>query len=254
MSNTMVKAFHCIAVSFYIILVLQLPSAPVVGFQICSDCSELRIAELRIPVSSICHHRYLSRYRSSKPISTWRKTSLFATLEYLDDSNMYNVLFRPGEGRTRSALVDACAVWCGPCKLIEPFLAKCAEIHSDKLSVLKYDVDSPNTKNLKVEMLLQGVLVRGLPTLIIYYDGVPLATRSGAISETELNQWLEDNLFSKIDDLTGDIMAGNLACGDAKLQSSEKEQLASAKNNESSETKRGFISFGSYFGRDEYAI
>ena len=103
-------------------------------------------------------------------------------------------------------------------------------------------------------MLLQGILIRGLPTLIIYHDGVPLATHSGAISETAFHQWLEDNLFSKIDDVTGEITTGNLGSSDAKLQSSEKDKSDSEKIHESGETKRGFINFASYFGRDDYAI
>lgn len=103
-------------------------------------------------------------------------------------------------------------------------------------------------------MLLQGIMIRGLPTLVIYHDGVPLATHSGAISETALNQWLEDNLFAKIDDMTGSITTGDLSSSDAKLQSTEKDKSDSEKINESGKRKRGFINFTSYFERDDYAI
>ncbi|KAL7480078.1 hypothetical protein ACHAW6_011290 [Cyclotella cf. meneghiniana] len=242
----MVHAFQPVVVSLHIILSLQFSSVPAVGFRL-----------FRVKNHSwVCHHRSETPpCRFSKPIyPSLRTTPLFTTLEYLDDSNMNSVLFFPSEGRPRSALVDACAVWCGPCKLIEPFLAKCAEIHLNRLSVLKYDVEAPNTKNLKVEMLLQGIMIRGLPTLVIYHDGVPLATHSGAISETALNQWLEDNLFAKIDDIAGSITTGDLSSSDAKLQSTEKDKSDSEKINESGERKRGFINFTSYFERDDYAI
>jgi thiol:disulfide interchange protein len=56
-----------------------------------------------------------------------RSCCLSAALNYLDDSSMNDLLFRPGEGRPRSVLVDACTAWCGPCKLIEPYLINCGE-------------------------------------------------------------------------------------------------------------------------------
>jgi thiol-disulfide isomerase/thioredoxin len=55
---------------------------------------------------------------------------------------------------------------CGPCKLIEPLITSTAEKYSAQLSILKYDVEGPNNQGLKVEMLLQGVRVSGLPTLM----------------------------------------------------------------------------------------
>lgn len=115
----MVHAFQSVVVSLYIILALQFSSVPAVGFRL------FRVKNH----SSVCHHRSETPpHRFSKPIyPSLRTTPLFTTLEYLDDSNMNSVLFFPSEGRPRSALVDACAVWCGPCKLIEPFLAKCGE-------------------------------------------------------------------------------------------------------------------------------
>jgi hypothetical protein len=120
MSKIMVDAFHSIVISLYITLALQFSSVPAVGFRL------FRVENH----SSVSHHRSdTPLYRFSKPsYPLWRMTSLFATLEYLDDSNMNSVLFFPTEGRPRSALVDACAVWCGPCKLIEPFLAKCGKV------------------------------------------------------------------------------------------------------------------------------
>ena len=122
-----------------------------------------------------------------------------------------------------------------------------AKKYSDQLSVIKYDVEGNNNKNLKVEMLLQGVMVRGLPTLLLYNDGVPLASHSGAITESDLETWLEEN-FNELNNMKNSKQDG---------QKEQKEQNVSLEENAetdeaSSGGKRGFVSFA--FGRDDYAL
>ena len=43
-------------------------------------------------------------------------------------------------------------------------------------------------------------MVRGLPTLLLYNDGVPLASHSGAITESDLETWLEEN-FNELNNM-----------------------------------------------------
>ncbi len=85
--------------------------------------------------------------------------------------------------------------WCA--KKREPTSSLAANVYSEKLSVVKYDVEGENNENLKVEMLLQGVVVRGLPTLLLYGEGVPLATRTCAITEKDLKEWLDCNRWKQ---------------------------------------------------------
>jgi thioredoxin 1 len=66
-------------------------------------------------------------------------------------------------------LVDFWAEWCGPCKMIAPVVEQVAAEYADKLRVAKMDVDSnPQTP--------QSLGIRGIPTLILFKDGVE-ATR-----------------------------------------------------------------------------
>lgn len=86
-------------------------------------------------------------------------------------------------------------------------------------------------------MLLQGILVRGLPTLILYNNGVPLATRSGAMTEQDLFDWLDEKLST----ITRKRSAGN----NVKIPTDEEREA----NNVSTGGKRGFVSFA-----DRYSL
>lgn len=80
-------------------------------------------------------------------------------------------------------LVDFWAEWCGPCKAIGPALEELAGEYAGKLTVAKVDIDSnpktPTTYN-----------VRGIPTMVIFKDGKPVATKVGAAPKSVLREWI----------------------------------------------------------------
>ncbi len=61
-------------------------------------------------------------------------------------------------------LVDFSAVWCAPCKMLEPLLEEISIEHADKLKVVKVDIDH----NPEIAMKFQ---VMSVPTLILFSNG-----------------------------------------------------------------------------------
>jgi len=87
----------------------------------------------------------------------------------------------------KPALVDFWAEWCGPCKTIAPILEEAASEYADKLSVVKLNVDeSPS--------IAQKFGIRSIPTLMIFKDGAVQAQKLGAMSKSQLTEFLDSNL------------------------------------------------------------
>jgi len=87
----------------------------------------------------------------------------------------------------KPALVDFWAEWCGPCKMIAPILNEAADEYADKMSVVKLNVDeSPNTA--------QKFGIRSIPTLMLFKDGAVQAQKLGAMSKSQLTEFLDTNL------------------------------------------------------------
>ena len=88
---------------------------------------------------------------------------------------------------TQPVLVDFWAEWCGPCKMIGPALEELSKDMGDKLTVAKVNIDeNPQTPN--------RYGVRGIPTLILFKDGQPAATKIGALPKGQLYSWVESVL------------------------------------------------------------
>ncbi len=81
-------------------------------------------------------------------------------------------------------LVDFWAEWCGPCKMIAPVLNEIADEYAGKIKVCKVDVDA----NPEVPPKFG---IRGIPTLIMFKGGNAEATKVGALSKTQLTEFVE---------------------------------------------------------------
>lgn len=110
----------------------------------------------------------------------------------LDDTNYKQTLF--ADSYDKAVLVDAYAPWCGPCKLIEPMLEKVATKWQDSLDLVKYDVEASKNPNLKLELLMQNAMPRGLPCLLLFMSGKVVTKHSGVITEEELDSLLEEHI------------------------------------------------------------
>jgi thioredoxin 1 len=84
-------------------------------------------------------------------------------------------------------VVDMWAEWCGPCKMMEPVLEEIAEEYSDKLKVVKLNIDQNQDTPLKF-----GVM--NIPTLIFFRDGKEIDRVIGAFPKKQLLNRIEPHL------------------------------------------------------------
>ena len=84
-------------------------------------------------------------------------------------------------------LVDYWAEWCGPCKMIAPILDDVAKEYQGRLTIAKLNIDQNEATPPKFG-------IRGIPTLMLFKNGEVAATKVGALSKTQLIEFLNAHL------------------------------------------------------------
>ena len=92
-----------------------------------------------------------------------------------------NVLKSPGP-----VLVDFCAEWCGPCKMLSPVLEEVAAELQGEVTIAKVNVDDSPMAPSKYG-------IRSIPTLMMFKNGQMTATKVGGMPKASLQAWIKEN-------------------------------------------------------------
>ena len=82
-------------------------------------------------------------------------------------------------------LLDFFADWCGPCKMLAPVLHEIAGEYDGVLKVGKVNVDEQRELAMRFQ-------VSGIPTLVLFKDGMPVARSVGFRPRAEIIAMVED--------------------------------------------------------------
>ncbi len=84
----------------------------------------------------------------------------------------------------KPVLVDFWAIWCGPCRVMDPIIKEVAEELGEKVKVGKLNVDEN-------QQLASEYEVQAIPTVIIFKDGQPVERLIGIQPKEKYLQSLE---------------------------------------------------------------
>ena len=84
-------------------------------------------------------------------------------------------------------LVDFYADWCGPCKMMAPFVDEIAREYLGRALVAKVDTD-------RAQKATQPFGIRGIPTSIVFKGGKEVARKVGAVAKPGLEELLKQAL------------------------------------------------------------
>lgn len=104
-------------------------------------------------------------------------------IKYISDASFEQDVLKSD----KPVLVDFWAEWCGPCKMIAPILEEIAKEYEGKLQIAKMDVDANQAVPAKFG-------IRGIPTLILFKNGVPAAQKVGAMAKGQLTAFIDSNI------------------------------------------------------------
>jgi thioredoxin 1 len=82
-------------------------------------------------------------------------------------------------------LLDFWASWCGPCKMIAPFIDQLADEYAGRIKVGKVNVDEENA-------LAERHGVVSIPTLVVYKDGAVVTQKAGAAPKHDIEALFKD--------------------------------------------------------------
>ena len=91
------------------------------------------------------------------------------------------------EGSEVPILVDFYADWCGPCKVMAPFVDELAREYQGRALVAKLNTDLAPETSTKLG-------IRGIPTVIVFKGGKEVARNTGAVRKPELETLLKPAL------------------------------------------------------------
>ena len=80
-------------------------------------------------------------------------------------------------------LVDFYADWCGPCKMMAPFVDQLAQEQQGKALIAKLDTD-------RAQQTASAFKIRGIPTVIVFRTGTESTRRVGAVQKRDLEMLL----------------------------------------------------------------
>ncbi len=84
-------------------------------------------------------------------------------------------------------LVDFKADWCQPCKMMAPILKQVKQNFKDQIKIIKIDIDQNPS-------IAQKYAVRGVPTLILFKEGVSVWRQSGVLQTNQINAIISSHL------------------------------------------------------------
>jgi thioredoxin 1 len=82
-------------------------------------------------------------------------------------------------------LIDFWAAWCGPCKMISPFIDQLAGEYEGIIKIGKVNVDEENG-------LAERHGIASIPALVLYKDGVIVDQRNGAAPKRDIEAMFKD--------------------------------------------------------------
>jgi thioredoxin 1 len=81
---------------------------------------------------------------------------------------------------TSPVMVDFTAVWCGPCKMLDPIVKDLAEEWDGQVKVVKLDVDDNSSLAMQYQVM-------GVPTLMMFVNGEPVQRLTGYQSKDRIS-------------------------------------------------------------------
>ena len=84
-------------------------------------------------------------------------------------------------------IVDFWATWCGPCRMLSPLLDEVEEEMSDKITVVKVNVDDADEIAMRYRIM-------SIPTLLFFKNGQLVDKSVGAMPKSTLVDKINANL------------------------------------------------------------